>query len=474
MVGVRRAPSPRPPAASRLRLPILLLTSIVLLNLTGASCGAPETRFALANADRTTVTEILDVPASVTARAVATLSAPADGTLSALRVDPGETVKVGQILAVIDSPVARNRLAKARQALDAAKRADRGVDRSSDLSRLRRDTDRAAARAFDAARAAAENLADQRLRATLLVQVQAAAEQYGIAARTADETVRAVQRGVAGLNSAVSALTAAQRLQAQQAYDLARSTVAALTLRAPIGGVVQLGGGTAPAPAAGALAGLFGAASVAGAGSVGGAARLSADAFNAAAAPAPVVGVDGVVPVGGRVTAGTPVLTVVDLSDLGLVADVDETDVLLLTTGLAATVELDAVTGASYPARVRAVDVLPTASARGGISYRVRLSLAAGRYADGRDAPAPRPGMSAVVRLRVREATDAVAVPAAAVLSTDGGDTVWAVRDGRAERVPVTVGVQGQDLVEIVSGIPAGQSVVVRGADQVRVGQRLP
>ncbi|MCM0677865.1 efflux RND transporter periplasmic adaptor subunit, partial [Micromonospora phytophila] len=191
-------------------------------------------------------------------------------------------------------------------------------------------------------------------------------------------------------------------------------------------------------------------------------------------APAgPPPGVDVAVPVGGRVTAGTPVLTIVDTGELGLLAEVDETDVLLVKVGLTAAVELDAVTGATYEATVRSVDVLPSTSARGGVSYRVRLSLGAGRLGEAEPAPTPRPGMNAVVRLRVREAADAVTVPASAVFSADGRDAVWVVREGRAERVPVSVGVQGQDLVQIVSGVQAGDRVVVRGADQVRDGQEL-
>ena len=57
--------------------------------------------------------------------------------------------------------------------------------------------------------------------------------------------------------------------------------------------------------------------------------------------------------------------------------------------------------------------------------------------------------MSAVAHLRVRTAADAVAVPAAAVFTADGGDAVWLVRDGQAVRQQVTVGVQGEDLVQI-------------------------
>ena len=81
--------------------------------------------------------------------------------------------------------------------------------------------------------------------------------------------------------------------------------------------------------------------------------------------------------------------------------------------------------------------------------------------------------MNAVVRLRVREAADAVTVPASAIFSADGRDTVWVVRDGRVDRAPVVVGVQGQDLVEITSGVQAGDRIVVRGTDQVRDGQEI-
>jgi HlyD family secretion protein len=37
----------------------------------------------------------------------------------------------------------------------------------------------------------------------------------------------------------------------------------------------------------------------------------------------------------------------------------------------------------------------------------------------------------------------------------------------------VTVGVQGQDAVQILSGVAEGQRVVIRGTDQVHTGQDL-
>ncbi|MGY0004508.1 efflux RND transporter periplasmic adaptor subunit [Micromonospora sp. I033] len=464
MGRVARTPSPRLPAARRPRLLTALLAVVALTGATAASCGDDPAAVAVAEVGRSPVTEVIDAPATVTARAAATLTAPADGTLASLRVQPGQRVARGQVLAVIDSPSARERLAQARAALRAAKRAGSGVG-AGDLGGRRRDTDRAADEAFAAARKAAGKIGDPQLRSALLLQVESAQRQYASAARAADRAVSAVQRGMAGLNSAVGALSTAQRLQAQQAYDLAKATVDALTLRAPVAGVVQPGGTRAAIPTD--LTGLLGTAG----GAVPG---LDPSALGAAGQGGPPAGVDDAVPAGGRVTAGTPVLTVVDTGQLGLLAEVDETDVLLVRAGLTAAVELDAVTGATYDATVRSVDVLPTSSARGGVTYRVRLALAAGRLGEGEAAPAPRPGMNAVVHLRVREAADAVAVPASAVFSADGRDAVWLLRDGKADRVPVTVGVQGQDLVQIVSGVRAGDRIVVRGADQVRDGQELP
>lgn len=434
----------------------IVAAAVAVLAMTAASCGGGSSGVAVGAASRGTVVEVVDAPAAVTAKAAATLTASADGTLASLRVSAGDRVRAGQVLAVIDSPSARIRLKQAKRALSAS---SVGVSSGGvNLSGVQKTTDKAAADAFDAARDAAGQIADPKLRSALLAQVTAAEKHYAAATKAANQAVRAVQRGVAGLGSAVNALGTAQRLQAQQAYDLAKSTVDSLTLRAPISGVVQLGGS-----------------SNAGTGS----ASSLTDLIESAGASAPsssdsLPGVDGSVPVGGQVTAGTAVLTIVDTAELGVLAEVDETDVLLVSPGATATVELDAATGASYDATVRSVDILPTQSSRGGVSYRARLALGAGRYADGRDAPTPRPGMSAVVHLRVRQAAGAVTVPAQAIFNADGRDSVWVVRDGKAEQIPVTVGVQGQDAVQIVSGLTEGQRLVVRGTDRVKTGQQVP
>ena len=458
MVVVRRAPL----AAS---IGVAALVSLGTLACTGQSSAV-----AVGSTTRADVTEVVDASATVTAKAVGTLTTPATGTVATIAVAPGATVAAGQVVAVIDSPAAQQQLAAATTALAAARNTGAGGNSfGADLAAAQKRTDDAATKAFDSARQAASQIGDPAVRDALLAQINAAAQQYASLAATSRSLVNSVQRGIGHLSTAVGALGAAQRAQAQSAYDLAKSTVDSLTLRAPIAGVVQFGGGRTGA-SGGSLSDLLGSLG----GGAAGAGAASAAGAAAGAGPAAGPGVDDAATVGTQVGAGTIIATIVDVSSLGLIAQVDETDILLVSQGVPADVELDAAPGATYRATVQTMDVLPTASTSGGVAYRVRLSLGDGRYSDGRPAPTPRPGMSAVAHLSVREAHDAVTAPAAAVFSVDGHDAVWLVRDGRAVRTPVTVGVQGQDRVEIVSGIGAGDRLVVRGTDQVKAGQSLP
>jgi HlyD family secretion protein len=445
------------------RRPLVLLTVLLAgFAMTGASCGSDTSGIVTADVGRATVTEVVDAPATVTARAAATLTAAADGTLLKLLVGPGDTVVKGQVIAVVDSPSAQARLAQAKAALAAAKRSG-GGGLKLDLGKATAPLDAAAAEAFAQARSAAEHIADAALREALLAQITAAERQYKAAADAVTQAVAGISRGVASLGSAMSALGAAQKLQAQQAYDLAKSTVDALTIKAPIGGVVQLGGVSA-ASAGGDLSSLLG--------GLAGGGTLPQTSSAQGSAPA---GVEQNIPVGGLVTAGTAIATVVDVSQLGLVAEVDETDILLVRNGVPAEVELDAATGARYAATVTAIDVLPTANSRGAVAYRVRLSIGKGQDVDGGEAPEPRPGMSAVAHLAVREAADTIAIPSAAVFTAEGHDTVW-VRgpDGKAERRTIRIGVSGTETVQVIDGLREGDRIVVHGVDKVSAGDKLP
>jgi HlyD family secretion protein len=438
------------------------VSAVLLTGCTGGSSGVQ-----VAAVGRSTVSEVVEAPATVQAAASATVTAPATGTVEAVFVRDGERVAAGTLLVRISSPQTEAQLTQARSALA---QVDSAQPDSPELlsGGTQSQADSAARGAFDAARKAAAGIADPRLKAAALTQITTAERQYQLAAAQARAAIAAINSGIGNLNAAIGSLTAAQRVQAQTAVQLAQNAVDALEVKAPITGTVQLGGSGGQS----------------GGGDLGGVlSQLPADqqqqAASALGGALPTGGSgDGVqttgpVTVGTPVSAGTPLATIVDISSLSLEADVDETDVFLVKPGVKAEAELDAVPGARYPAMVASVGLSPTQSARGGVSYRARLTLAGGTMADGSRAPTPRPGMSAVADLQVRTARDAVSVPAAAIVRDGDRDEVWVVQDSRARRRAVTVGTEGEDRVAVTAGLRVGEQVVVRGADQVREGQEL-
>jgi HlyD family secretion protein len=442
------------------------VSAVLLTGCTGNSSGIQ-----VAAVGRSTVSEVVEAPATVQAAATTTVTSPATGTVEAVFVRDGQRVAAGTLLFHISSPQAEAQLTQARSALTQVDSAAPGSPAAL-TGGAQTQADTAAQGAFTAARKAAAGIPDPRLKAAALTQITAAERQYQLAAAQARAAIAAINSGIGNLNAAIASLTAAQRVQAQTAVQVAQNAVDALDVTAPIGGTVQLGGSSGGGQGAGADLGdvlsqlpadqqqqaasaLGGGAVPTGAGSGGG------------------VQTAGPVAVGAPVSAGTTLATIVDVSSLSLAADVDETDVFLVKPGVKAEAELDAVPGGRYPAAVASVGLSPTQSARGGVSYRARLTLAGGTMPDGSRAPTPRPGMSAVADLQVRTARDAISVPATAIVRDGDRDAVWVVDGSHAHRRNVTVGTQGEDQVAVTAGLRVGEQVVVRGVDQVREGQEL-
>lgn len=414
--------------------------------------------------ERQTVVETVEAPANVVAAASAVVSASASGTVSRVVVRDGERVQRGQTLFVVNSPETEQRLADAQQAASGAPATVDLPQASTGASAAQAAA--AADRAFQQARDAAKQIQNRDLRQQALQQVAAAEAQLAAAQAQAQSTVDQINSSVSALEQSLAAVTQAQQAQGQVAVRVAQQAVDDLTVKAPIAGRVVFGAsagggggsdvsglvGQLPASLAGQAESLLG-----GGGSSGGSGSTS-----------------GIVSAGSPVSDGDPILTITDTSLLTLSAEVDETDVLLVRKGVKADVELDAVPGARYRAVVRNVDLAPTTSSRGGVSYVVRLDLGGGTLVDGSPAPRPRPGMSAVASLQVLTSEDVVAVPVAAVFRDGQQDAVWVVQDNIPEKRIVTLGAQGEEYLEITDGVSEGDTIVVRGADQVVDGEALP
>ncbi len=81
-------------------------------------------------------------------------------------------------------------------------------------------------------------------------------------------------------------------------------------------------------------------------------------------------------------------------------------------------------------------------------------------------------GMTADTTIVLQEQTNALTVPAGAVVKGDGQAHVLVIGAGNKVQVaPVTLGIQGADRMEILSGLSEGQSVIVSGQGNYQAGQ---
>ncbi|MEW2444725.1 efflux RND transporter periplasmic adaptor subunit [Micromonospora marina] len=144
---------------------------------------------------------------------------------------------------------------------------------------------------------------------------------------------------------------------------------------------------------------------------------------------------------------------IADLTRLEVTAAVPEADATRLKAGMPATVSWNALPGTTADAALAAIDPNAT-TADDVVTYGVTLSL--------KDRPdAARPGQSVQVTVTLDTAENVVAVSALAVTSAGDRNTVTVLDNGTPVVRPVEVGLRGDQLVEITSGLTEGDRVVL-------------
>lgn len=148
-----------------------------------------------------------------------------------------------------------------------------------------------------------------------------------------------------------------------------------------------------------------------------------------------------------------PLLKMMEEASLVVRAGLPEVSVMGLQVGAIADVSLDAYPGKTLVARVARIYPRLEGSSR---TRLVEFSL------DDKVRLLPR--MFARVSLRGRRFDSAVVVPGQAVVATPRGEKiVFVIKDGKAERRIVQLGIEDAKRVQVVDGVQAGEDVVVAG-----------
>jgi HlyD family secretion protein len=175
---------------------------------------------------------------------------------------------------------------------------------------------------------------------------------------------------------------------------------------------------------------------------------------------------------GGEIQAGggaTDIAQLADLSDLRCEVDINESDIAKVKMGTPATVILDAYPDDPFPARV--VKIYPEADRqKGTVKVEVRVLQP--------DLKVIKPEMSAKVTFQsiTTQATSAapmVLVPKKAIVTDGSANSVWVVRGNTAHQVPIVVGREFQEGVEVKQGLSGGEMVIVAPAATIKEGQEV-
>jgi HlyD family secretion protein len=171
-------------------------------------------------------------------------------------------------------------------------------------------------------------------------------------------------------------------------------------------------------------------------------------------------------PIGGVVTerplypgemaaAGTPLLTIMDISQVVARAHIPQTEAVLLKQGDNATV---AAPGLDQPIQGKLVLVSPALDPN---STTVEIWVQSKNPQE-----VLRPGTSAQITMIARTVPDALVIPSASLLTAQDGTTsvMVAGSDGKAHQQPVKAGFRDGDRVQILDGLRAGEKIVGVGA----------
>jgi RND family efflux transporter MFP subunit len=167
---------------------------------------------------------------------------------------------------------------------------------------------------------------------------------------------------------------------------------------------------------------------------------------------------------GAMVSTNTAIASVVDISRLRLVVNVVERDLKLVNPGDLAAVEVDAYPGEKFSGKIaRVAPVLDPATRTAQMEVEIPNT-------DSR----LKPGMYARINLTVEERKGTLVVPKSAVVDFESKRGVWVPNDERrAVFSPVTLGIEGPEHVEILSGLKLGDKFVNAGAGAVRNNDQL-
>jgi len=157
---------------------------------------------------------------------------------------------------------------------------------------------------------------------------------------------------------------------------------------------------------------------------------------------------------GGGIAMPTVIAEIADLSDLEVHVNVDEIDVAKVVVGQGATIAIDALPDTTFRGVVKEIASMTSSRREMGISYRVRVGIQ-------NPESILKLGMTANVDFITRSKPKVLTVPKGSIIAQRDKKVVFTVNEGKVRRKEVTLGIEGEEFVEVTSGVSPGERVIV-------------
>jgi membrane fusion protein (multidrug efflux system) len=167
--------------------------------------------------------------------------------------------------------------------------------------------------------------------------------------------------------------------------------------------------------------------------------------------------------VGQQIGAGLSTFRVTDTSALVAYLHIPQSELGKFSPGIFADVQVDAMPEEIFQASIARVS--PTIDVRNG-TFRVTAYI-------NNDAGLLAPGMFGRFAIAYERHSDALLIPAAAVLQEDNQSVVYVVDNGAAVRRPIQTGIVEDGHVEVLSGLDGSEDIIVTGQNGLRDGSRV-
>jgi RND family efflux transporter MFP subunit len=156
-----------------------------------------------------------------------------------------------------------------------------------------------------------------------------------------------------------------------------------------------------------------------------------------------------------------PMLTIARVDRMRIVTEIPESDSAWIKVGQPAIVSVDAARGKQFPGKVaRLADELDKKSRT--MLVEVELNTPSDLL---------RSGMYGSVTITLADYPDALLLPATALLAGSGKPAIMIVKDGKAHRHELELGLNDGARVQVTGGLKGDEEVITDGKNTVREGQ---